>query len=127
MIQITIAQAQAIINSPIFGMRLPVAVGYKFSKLGKQIQGELKTAQEETSKLIQACHGVLSKDEKTWHFEGEDSVAFYAGIQELEAQAFGVENFPMDLERLGSVELSPAELIQLEPLFDMPANPEPAN
>jgi hypothetical protein len=117
---ITILQAQAIINSPIFGMRLPTAVSYKFTKLFKTLQAELRTADETRQKLIEECGGVLNEAKTLFTFTPEQTPAFQQGITDLGAVTFSVDNFPMDLERLGAIELSPAELMHLEPIFDVP-------
>lgn len=117
---LSILQAQKIITSPIFGMRLPVAVSYQFTRLAKVLQAELRTMEEERGKLIEACGGVLNEDKTQYHFTPEQSPAFQQGINDLMAVTLSVEHFPMDLGRLGAVELSPAELMQLEPLFDFP-------
>jgi hypothetical protein len=118
---ITILQAQAIIASPIFGMRFPaIAVTHEFVKLYKVIQAELRTVDETRQKLIEECGGVLNEDKTLFTFTPEQAPAFQQGINDLMAVTFKVENFPMDLERIGSIELSPAELMQLEPLFDVP-------
>jgi hypothetical protein len=122
--QLTIAQAQLIIASPILGMRLPAAVSYKFAKMAKIIQGELQTYDAERMKLIEEFHGKLSKDEKKFEFSNEDEKAFNESIAPLLAETFDIgSNFPMALPDL---DLSPAELMQLDPLFDVPEPGKPA-
>ena len=48
---ITLAQAQSIITSRIFGEKLPPAISYKFAKLAKLLIAEMQTMEEERNSL----------------------------------------------------------------------------
>jgi hypothetical protein len=117
--QLTIAQAQAIIASPVFAMRgLPASTSYKFARLMKVIQSELQTYDSERMKLIEDCKGVLNEESNTYKFTKENEKRFGASIAPLLEETFDIGgNFPMELPHL---DLSPAELLQLDPLFDIP-------
>jgi hypothetical protein len=119
---ITLSQAQAINSSPIFAVKLPTAVSYQFAKLGKVIAGELKTFGEEQMKLIKTCNGVPSEtDPNYFTFSPDTAPAFQIGMTDLLSAEFDIGGtWPMDLAKLGAVELSPAELMQLDPLFTIP-------
>lgn len=117
---ITVLQAQAISNSPIFGMRMAPAVSFKFAQLAKTLQAELKTADEERLKLILAHHGVLSEDKTLFSFPPEEVEGCNASMEALQSSHIEISGFwPMPLEKLGALELSPAELLALEPLLSV--------
>ncbi len=119
--QITFAQAQAIMASPIFAMKLPTTTSFHFARLGKLIMGELKTFEEERQKLIAACNGVLSEDKTRFDFPEATQPAFTIGMRDLLQTAFEIPAFwPMALAQLGPVELSPNDLVQLDPLIQAP-------
>ena len=115
--QSTLQQAQAISNSPIFSKTLPVKISYKFSKLAKALVEELKLVEEQRQKLIQQCNGVLSEDKTQFSFGPEDGPKFQEGMNELLAIPIEVPFEPVALTELGSVELSPNELLAIEPLI----------
>lgn len=117
--QITIAQAQNIISSPIFGLKLPMAISFQIARLGKGIQAELKTYDEELGKLIKSCNGTQAEDKPGFFVFGPDTAtAFQIGMLDLLEATFDVGSaWPMDLGKLGSIELSATELMNLDPLF----------
>lgn len=116
--QITLAQATLIGTSPLFGMRLPTGISFKLARLAKLLQAELKTADGEREKLITACNGVLSEDKMTWTFGPDTKDAFTSGFNELMAATIDIgSDWPMPLSKLGNIELSAGELLQLDPLF----------
>jgi hypothetical protein len=112
-------QAQQVIGSPVFGIKtLPTKISYRFGKLAKKIQAELKELDEARQKLIEDCHGVLSEDKAQFAFSPEDAPAFAKGMADLFAEAFDLDPvWPMAIDELGNVELSPADLLILEPLI----------
>ena len=118
---ITLSQLLSIINSPIFGMKLPTATSYKFSKLAKILSAEAQHFNEVRMALIEEHSGVLSDDNSQYKFDAENAPLFSKELEALLATTVDVgHHFPMKLEALGSsIELSPAELMQLEPLFDI--------
>jgi len=119
---ITLLQARNIVNSQIFGMKLPVATSYKFSKLLKILQSDMQLFEENRKKLIEDHHGVLSEDKMQFTFAPEDIKPFNDDVEALMASTVDIgRNFPVKLESLGpAIELTPADLFQLEPLFDVP-------
>ena len=120
--QITLSQAQQILASPIFGKLLPVKVSFKFTKLAKVINEEMKLVDIERAKLIESCNGVLSEDKAQFTFTGEDGARFQGSMNALMENTVDIgPNFPMPIETLGEVvDLTPLELLPLEVLFDMP-------
>ena len=117
--QLSLLQAQQIISSPIFGLKtLPTKVSYRFGKLATKIQAELKDFDKARQELIESCHGILSEDKTNFTFSPDDAPVFSKGVQELFDETFELESvWPMPIDMLGNVELSPADLLTLEPLF----------
>ena len=117
--QLTLLQAQQIIQSPLFGINtLPTKIAYRFTKLARRIQGELKGFDEARQKLITECNGVLTEDGSQFNFSPTDAPAFAQGMNDLMGEGFDLESiWPMPIDELGQVELSPADLLILEPLF----------
>jgi hypothetical protein len=115
---ITINQAQNILNSPIFGWKLPPSTSYKFAKLVKTIHGEMATFDAERLKLIESHGGVMSEDKTRYDFE-DGGQAFNAAFADLLKTTVDIGcHFPMPIPE---VEFTPAELMGLEPLFDVDA------
>lgn len=118
--KITIRQAQNISNSPIFGKTLPVSVSYKFAKLGKALIEELKMVNEHRHKLIENCGGVLKEDKTQFTFSNlDDASKFQTEINELLDIEIEVPFEPVPVDKLGSIELTPNELLMLEPILVM--------
>lgn len=117
---ITLAQASAATTSSIFGLKLPVAVSYKFAKLAKLLQAELQGFGEARKTLIEDHHGVLSSDGTQFTFAPEDQKTFGEAIKTLLDTTIEIgHHFPMKLEMLGSAELSAGDLLQVEFLFSV--------
>lgn len=118
--KVSLAQLQTIGMSPIFGMKMPAATSYKFSKLAKVLQEEMKTFDEERKKLIEGHNGVINEEGTQYSFKPEDAKPFADAMAALmEATVEIGHHFPLSLDAIGGVELSPADLMQLEPLFDV--------
>ena len=107
--QITLLQGQNILQSSIFGQKLPGAISYKFAKLAKLLQAEMETVESQRRKLIEEAGGTLP--------EGGEASFQVAFKEVLDSPLEIGVHFPMAVPNL---EFAPAELIQLEPLFDMP-------
>ena len=115
---ITFAQASAATTSSIFGLKLPVAVSYKFAKLAKLLQAELQSFDESRKTLIDEHHGILSADGSQFSFAPEDQKAFAEAVKDLLDTTIDIgHHFPMKLEMLGTAELSAGDLLQVEFLF----------
>jgi hypothetical protein len=124
--QITVLQARTMAFSPVFTMRMPAAISYKFAKLAKIVREEFKDSEEARNKLLQDHNGVLREEENRWVFLGSDGkkedpeklAAFEAEWKQIRDQTVEIgPHFPMPLPDLP---LSPDELMQLEPLFTDP-------
>jgi hypothetical protein len=113
-------------------MRLRTDVSFKFAKLAKSLAPDLAIFDEERQKLIEECGGELNEAGTRWAFAVEKAPAFNAGMKALGEVTCEIgPHWPMKLSSLGAVELSPSELMQLEPLFDIETpkptlNPKPA-
>lgn len=118
--QLTLLQAQQIIQSPVFGIKtLPTKTSYRFAKLAKKIQAELKDFDEARQTLIASCNGILSEDGQQFVFAPTDAPAFAKGMTELLEETFDLDPvWPMPLDDLGPVDLSPADLLILDPLIN---------
>ncbi len=116
--QITLLQGQNILQSSIFGQKLPGAISYKFAKLAKLLQAEMETVESQRRKLIEEAGGTLPEGSNQYIFPEGGEASFQVAFKEVldSPLEIGV-HFPMAVPNL---EFAPAELIQLEPLFDMP-------
>lgn len=122
--EITLSQAQAVLSSPIFVMKLPPAVSYKFAKLGKLLSKEMEGYETERRKLIEAHGGVLNDAKTEFIFEKEeDRAAFQKDLADLLETSVDIgTHFPMPLP---DREFTPSEILALEPLFVLDEAPRP--
>lgn len=120
---ITLKQATDISSSPIFGMKLPPASAYKFGKLLKLLVAELATFDTVRAGLIEEHNGVLREDGLVYEFQPEDIKPFQTAIDAVLASTIDVgHHFPMSIESLGQIDLSPADFMRLDSLFDVGAD-----
>lgn len=127
---ITLAQAQSIMGSRIFAEKLPPAVSYKFAKLGKLLVGEMQTMEEERKKLLVSMGAILPAGAEKlppnappveYQFPKGNKAEFQAAFKELTESTVDIGcHWPMEVP---NIELSPLELMALDPLFDVPEEP----
>ena len=118
---ITLAQAQSIINSRIFGEKLPLAISYKFAKLAKLLIAEMQIMEEERKKLLVSFEAVLPEGTTEYVFPEGNKAEFQTAYEDLVKTTMDIGcHWPMEVP---AIDMAPLELMALEPLFDVP---EPA-
>lgn len=119
--KITFEQAQAILYSGIFTAKLPVAAGFKFARLGKQLVGEMETFNTSRMKLIEDCGGVLNEEKQNFTFSPENETRFVEGFKSLLLAEIEVgDAFPISVADLGDASFSPNDLAPIEPILALP-------
>lgn len=91
--------------------QLPIAMTYKFLKLSKSIRAEGKTMEEARQQLVKtySTDGQKVDDDKVEDFQKE--------FTELMKQEVEIDWHPISIDSLGDIEMTVAELSQIEMLF----------
>ena len=116
--QLTPNQAQPMLSTSIFGMRLPSAISYKFAKLLKILQTEMQDVEAHRRKLIEEYGGAINPDGTRFEFPEGKEAEFTEAFTEVTKVPFDIGvNFPVPMP---DITISPAELSVLAPLFVFP-------
>lgn len=119
--KISIEQARVIMQSAIFGEKLPAATSFRFARLGKTLVQEMETFNAERVKLIDRCGGVLNEDGTQYTFSPENAPTFQDGFKSLVSVEIDIgDAFPIPVKDLGEASFSPNDLALIEPLLALP-------
>ena len=107
-------QSSVSVLNKLVELPLPARSSYKFVKIMKKFNDELKTLEDERQKLIvkygQEVHGNYTVSE-------ENREQFVKEFTELMETQLEVDWDPISIDSLGSVELSVAEITKIQFLF----------
>ena len=81
---------------------------------------ELTIVEEQRQKLIKQCEGTVSEDGTQYTFTEENGLKFQTEMEKLLVTPIKLTCFePIPIADLGSVTLSPNELLGIEPLLKL--------
>lgn len=111
--QLTLRELKEIERSldKLLGADLPINISYRFTRVTKQIQSELKHFQESFQKLVKK-YGE-TKQEKTL-VPTEKVEEFNAEVDKLMKEEIAIDFTPICIDDLGDIKLSAIDLVNLD-------------
>jgi hypothetical protein len=113
---VTLAQLVTAIPAidKLAGTDLPVKTSYRIGRLIKSINSELAVYNTERTRLIKK-YGT-QQDNGDWSV-GENNAEFMSEMTTLTEIEVELKHDPISIETLGDIELSPMDMVNLEPFI----------